>query len=152
MSPSIRATRPPVLTRVGALGAAGLGLLALAGCAAGSAPDGAANADGGSADTSASYADGTYTATGSYTSPAGQESVEVELTLADDVVTDVTVTPEATDPQAKNFQSKFAGGIADEVVGKDIDTLNVSRVAGSSLTSGGFNQALASIKSEALDS
>jgi uncharacterized protein with FMN-binding domain len=102
-------------------------------------------------DTSASYADGDYSAEGSYISPAGEESVKVELTLEDDVVTAVTVTPEADDPQAQGFQEKFAGGIADAIVGKDIDTLDVSRVAGSSLTSGGFNKALASIKAEALE-
>ena len=34
-------------------------------------------------------------------------------------------------------------------VGKDIDEISVSRVAGSSLTSGGFNQAIDAIKSEA---
>ena len=40
-------------------------------------------------------------------------------------------------------------GIADEVVGVALDDLNVSRVAGSSLTSGGFNQAVESIKEQA---
>jgi hypothetical protein len=34
-------------------------------------------------------------------------------------------------------------------VGKNIDELNVSKVAGSSLTSGGFNQAVEKIKQEA---
>lgn len=130
--------------RLAAVGSAGLGLLALAGCA--STPDPAANAD-----TSASYADGTYSAEGSYISPAGEQSVAVELTLEDDVVTEVTVTPEADDPQAKGFQEKFASGIADAIVGKDIDTLDVSRVAGSSLTSGGFAKAVDAIKAEALE-
>ncbi|WP_447589312.1 hypothetical protein [Microbacterium lacticum] len=41
------------------------------------------------------------------------------------------------------------GGIAGEVVGKDIDDVSVSRVAGSSLTSGGFNDALETIKADA---
>jgi uncharacterized protein with FMN-binding domain len=141
-SPCPAATRTAP-ARLAAVGTAGLGLLALAGCAGG-----AADAMG---DTSASYADGDYSAEGSYISPAGEESVKVELTLEDDVVTAVTVTPEADDPQAQGFQEKFAGGIADAIVGKDIDTLDVSRVAGSSLTSGGFNKALASIKAEALE-
>lgn len=148
MTPSPRATSP--LVRIGALGATGLGLLVLAGCAP--AADGSANTDGGSSDTSASYADGTYSATGGYTAPSGQEEVEVELTLADDIVTAVTVTPTATDRQAVGFQTQFAEGIADVVVGKDIDELDVSRVAGSSLTSGGFNAAVDDIKSQALES
>ena len=37
----------------------------------------------------------------------------------------------------------------DVVVGQDIDEISVSRVAGSSLTSGGFNRAIEEIKAEA---
>ncbi|MFT4283532.1 MAG: hypothetical protein QM598_01705 [Protaetiibacter sp.] len=136
---------------LGLAGIAGIGLVTLAGCAAAAEAEGDGSGAG-SADTSASYTDGTYTAEGSYISPAGEESIEVELTLEGDIVTAVTVTPEADDPQAKSFQEKFASGIADVVVGKDIDTLNVSRVAGSSLTSGGFAEALETIKAEALAS
>lgn len=150
MTPRNSATRPPVLSRVGALGAAGLGLLALAGCAATTADGGGDGSAGG--DTSATYADGTYTATGTYTAPSGKEEVGVELTLEGDTVTAVTVTPTATDRQAAGFQQQFADGIAAEVVGKDIDSLNVSRVAGSSLTSGGFNSAVDTIKAEAVES
>jgi hypothetical protein len=67
-------------------------------------------------------------------------------------VTDVVVTPHATEGNQALFQGKFASGIAAEVEGKDIDTLTISRVGGSSLTSGGFNQALDTIKAEALAS
>ena len=81
-----------------------------------------ADTGGDTGGTDASYADGTYTADGSYQAPSGTESITVELTLADDIVTDVTVTPHATDPTAKGMQANFAGGIADQVVGQDIDT------------------------------
>lgn len=127
--------------RLAAVGTAGLGLLALVGCAS----------DAPSAVADTSYTDGTYTAEGSYISPAGEETVTVEVTLADDIVTAVTVAPGADDPQARGFQDRFAGGISEQVVGKDIDTLDVTRVAGSSLTSGGFADALAAIKADALE-
>lgn len=141
--------------RLLAVGFAGLGLTAaLAGCstapADGGTGGGAATGIDDSADTSAQYADGTYTETGAYVSPAGPSEVTVEITLAGDSVTAVTVTPLQTDPTAKGFQTKFADGIADVIVGHDIDTLAVSRVGGSSLTSGGFNDALAKIKADAL--
>jgi len=68
-----------------------------------------------------------------------------------DLADDPGLRAEADDPQAKGFQEKFASGIADAIVGKDIDTLDVSRVAGSSLTSGGFNEAVDVIKAEALE-
>lgn len=140
-----RMTTTPRLAsaRLAAVGTAGIGLLTLAGCAGGAADA--------MSDTSASYADGDYSAEGSYVSPAGEQSVKVELSLKDDTVTAVTVTPEADDPQAKGFQEKFAGGISEAIVGKDIDTLDVSRIAGSSLTSGGFNKAIDAIKADALE-
>ncbi|WP_440711614.1 FMN-binding protein [Herbiconiux sp. YIM B11900] len=111
------------------------------------ATDGSAS---GTDDTAAStYTDGTYDATGTYTSPNGKEEIDVSLTLEGDIITAVTVTPEATNPNSVNYQNQFADGIAEVVVGKDIDEIEVSRVAGSSLTSGGFNEAVETIKSEA---
>lgn len=95
------------------------------------------------------YTDGTYTASGSYQTPESVEEISVTVTLADDVITSVEV---AGDPQAREsqqYQSQFIGGISDVVVGKDIDEISVSRVAGSSLTSGGFNKAIEEIKTEA---
>lgn len=97
----------------------------------------------------AGYKDGTYSADGNYVSPNGTETVGVQLTLASGKVTDVQITQHPSNPNTRKFQGEFAGGIAEQVVGKDIDELNVSKVAGSSLTSGGFNQALEQIKSEA---
>lgn len=148
----LRASRPV------ALAAAGLGIAAiLTGCAADSAGSGSdTGSDSGSdaavdegADTSAAYADGEYQAEGSYESPNGTETIGVDLTLEGDTVTAVTVTPQATGGNSAKFQGQFASGISDEVVGEDIDTLSVSRVAGSSLTSGGFMDALEKIKSDA---
>ena len=140
---------PRATTRAAALSVTALGLMgALAACA----PASTGGTDGGSANTDASYKDGTYTADGSYQAPSGTESITVELTLADDKITDITVTPHATDPTAKGHQAEFVGGIADQVVGKDIDTLNVTKVSGSSLTSAGFKIAITAIKGEALES
>lgn len=138
-------------SRLLALGFAGLGLTtALAACTTPPADNGGESAPTGGGGTSAEYADGTYTADGGYTAPSGPESITVEITLADDVVTDVVVTPHATEGNQAKFQGQFAAGIEAVVVGEDIDTLAVSRVGGSSLTSGGFNEALAAIKAEAL--
>lgn len=169
----IRTTAVSRPVRAGVAAASVLGIVTLAGCAAGAA--GAADADdtetssvastpsASASDTASAtdtateaagtstYTDGTYSAEGSYIDGGGvAETVSVTITLADDVVTDVEVTGDATSPQSRQYQSAFIGGIAEVVVGKDIDDLSVSRVAGSSLTSGGFNAALEQIKSEAL--
>lgn len=95
------------------------------------------------------YQDGEYTETGGYQSPAGPEEVGVTLTLESDVVTAVEVEPMPENPTTTVYQERFAGGISEAIVGKKLDDLSVDRVAGSSLTSGGFNDAADKIKSEA---
>lgn len=136
---------------------AGLSLVgALAGC---SSPAASAGSTGGDTVTTApttapdtttgAYKDGTYTESGDYQAPSGTETVAVTLTLASGVVTAVTVVGDATDPTAKLHQGEFVSGISAIVVGKNIDDLQVDKVGGSSLTSGGFNAAVAVIKTDA---
>ncbi|MBD3942419.1 FMN-binding protein [Microbacterium sp. NEAU-LLC] len=103
----------------------------------------------GSTGSTGSYADGTYTAEGTYATPESVETISVTVTLQGDVVTDVEVTGNPQKRESEEYQGKFIGGIAAVVVGQDIDELQVSRVAGSSLTSDGFNKAIETIKSEA---
>lgn len=161
--PSSARTRP--LARGITLGVTGLGLVgALAGCTTGtstggtsatsgsglsSSPSSSAGSTSSGSTSTGGYKDGTYTEDGSYSSPGGQETITVKVTLANSVITAVTVTPHATGGQPKQYQDDFAGGISDVVVGKKIDSLSVSRVAGSSLTSNGFNKAIAAIKADA---
>jgi uncharacterized protein with FMN-binding domain len=133
---------------------AGLALTgSLAGCAATaeSAADETTPSEGtqASTDTSASYVDGTYTETANYQSPNGTETIDVTITLADDVITAVEVVGHGESPDSKHYQGEFIGGIDAMVVGKDIDSISVSKVAGSSLTSGGFNTAVEAIRADA---
>ena len=97
----------------------------------------------------ASYKDGTYSADGTYKSPNGTETVGVQLTLASGKVSAVEITQHPSNPNTRKFQGEFAGGIAQQVVGKSLDEIKVSKIAGSSLTSGGFNQAVEAIKTQA---
>ncbi len=102
-------------------------------------------------DPASPYADGNYQASATYRAPSGNdEPVSVALTLQGGVITDITVTPGAHHPTSIQYQTKFAGGIAQVAVGRAIDSLQVTRVAGSSFTSGGFNKAIEQIKSDAL--
>ncbi|GAA3212150.1 hypothetical protein [Microbacterium terregens] len=150
--------------RVGATVVAVAGAFALAACSPTDAPADAETAapeprstttaapvspDAAPSPADSTYADGTYTAEGSYATPESVETVVVTVSLEDDVITDVTVAGEPQKRESEEYQGRFIGGIADVVVGKDIDEISVSRVAGSSLTSGGFNQAIETIKSEA---
>jgi uncharacterized protein with FMN-binding domain len=105
------------------------------------------SADGG--DSASGYVDGTYEATGTYTSPGGTESIDVSLTLEDGIVTAVEVTSNAENPNSVRYQTAFISGIEAEVVGVAIDDLDVDRVSGSSLTSTGFDDAVAQIQDQA---
>lgn len=143
------------LTRVSAtLGVSVGAVAALAGCAplglfGGPSVDRIDASGGASGGELGSYTDGLYTGNGTYTSPNGRENIVVFLTLAGGIVTEVTVTPGANNPTVAFYQGEFVGGIAAEVVGKHIDELDVTRVAGSSLTSGGFREAVEQIRSSA---
>jgi uncharacterized protein with FMN-binding domain len=113
----------------------------LAGCATTEPPTPPSTSD------SAGYADGDYDATGWY---GGQPSrIGVTVTLADSVITDVRITTYATDPTSLDYQEDFAEEISAVVVGKNIDEANVSRVAGASGCSEGFNAALEEIRADA---
>jgi hypothetical protein len=107
----------------------------------------AAAANSGSSD--ATYKDGTYTEQGTYSSPGGQELISVKLTIASNAVKAVTVKTIKADPTATQYEAQFEGGISKAIVGKKINDLNVTQVAGSSLTSQGFDDALTKIKSDA---
>ena len=100
-------------------------------------------------DPNGTYKDGTYNARGSYQSPAGSESIDVELTLKDGVISDVTVTGDGLSPTSKEYQGKFIDGVKNAVVGKKINGLKLDRVAGSSLTPKGFDNALSQIQTQA---
>lgn len=131
---------PAPSVRKGAAVVGAAGMLVLAGCSAAAEAEGAVPGE---------YVDGTYTAEGSYQTPETVESVSVTLTLGSGVVTDVEVTGDPQARETEQYQGAFIGGIAEEVVGVPVDELDVSRVAGSSLTSGGFNAAVQDIMEQA---
>ncbi len=93
------------------------------------------------------YADGVYTATGQY--GGAPSSITVTVSLDDDVITDVEVTPHATNPTSLDFQRRFAAAVPAVVVGRPIDEVRVGRLAGSSGTPDGFNAAIQRIKERA---
>ncbi len=95
------------------------------------------------------YKNGTYSATGSYMSPGGEDQVAVTLTLTNDMITAVSVTPTAQDGTSRRYESRFVSGYKQYVLGKNIADVNLTNVSGSSLTPIGFNDALAQIKAKA---
>jgi uncharacterized protein with FMN-binding domain len=134
--------------RVAAATAMSVSVAAIAaGCSGGTSDDGSAPPSSTPANTTTRYRDGDYQAKGWY---GGLPSnIGVAITLRDDQVTDVQVTANATDPTSLDYQERFADAVTDVVVGKPIDEVRVSRLAGSSGTPDGFNQAIERIKDQA---
>jgi hypothetical protein len=99
--------------------------------------------------TTSTYKDGTYSAVGSYISPGGDEKIGVTVTLKNDIITSASVTPEPVSPNGRQYQGMFQASFQPLVVGKNIADVHLTKVSGSSLTSGGFNQALAEIEAQA---
>jgi hypothetical protein len=99
--------------------------------------------------TASVYTNGTYTATGSYMSPSGEDTISVTLTLANDIITSISVTPGVGGRTSQKYQNDFISGYKQYVIGQNITSVNLTRVSGSSLTPIGFNDALAQIKAQA---
>jgi len=100
-------------------------------------------------ETDSDYRDGEYQATGEYGSLPS--SITVKVTLRDKLITDVEVTPHATNETSLDLQKRFAKAVPKVVIGKSIDEVNVGRLAGSSGTPDGFNNAIEQIKEQAID-
>lgn len=98
---------------------------------------------------SAQYKDGSYAAQGGYLTPGGAESIGVRLNVSGDQIVSAEVEVEASSPTARQFQRQFATRYASQVVARDLASVDISRLAGASLTSLGFENALTRIKAAA---
>ena len=98
-------------------------------------------------ESSSKYTDGTYSASGKYQSPAGSDTLQVSITVKNDVVTAVNITPASANEVSLQIQGMFADGIGALVVGKSLDEIGgYSAVNGASLTPKGFDAALSQIR------
>lgn len=95
------------------------------------------------------YKDGNYTATGTYMSPGGLDKIGVTLILKGDIVTSISLNLQPGDSTSEKYMNKFASGYQTYVLGKNIASVNLNVVSGSSLTPIGFNDALSKIKTQA---
>ena len=85
-------------------------------------------------------ADGTYTNMVTYQTHAGSETVNVSITVQNDVVTAASVSDDSPNsPISAHLISSLNAALPALVVGKPIDQLNIPHnVAGSSLTTAAF--------------
>ncbi len=97
----------------------------------------------------ANYKDGVYTSTGSYISPGGPDEIDVTVTLANNVVTEIVSVAKPGDDVSKKYMKLFTDNYKTLVIGKNISEVKLDKVSGSSLTSIGFNNAISKIRSQA---
>ena len=93
------------------------------------------------------YVDGVYSARGEYGSLPSH--ITVTVTLTNEIVSNTQVQTHATDPTSLDLQRRFAVAVPAVVNGKHINAVRVGRLAGSSGTPNGFNDAIRQIKVQA---
>lgn len=99
---------------------------------------------------SSGYKDGTYTASASYSVPHnGSNSIAVTLTVKDGVITAVNADNSYTDHESSEYIDMFEQALEGKVVGQSVASLSPSRIGGASLTTGGFSDALETIRTQA---
>jgi cytoskeletal protein RodZ len=91
-----------------------------------------------------------YLSEQTYLTPARtSHELEVSLSVADDgTVVGANVTYDNQDGYSNSHQERFDEAYRDEVVGKKLSEIELSRVGGASLTSEAFNEAVADIRSQ----
>jgi len=91
-----------------------------------------------------------YQASGQYTSPAGQETVNVKLGIdTNNVIETADLSSNSQMMMSQRFQGMFFSAVKPQILGKKISEVGAfDRLNGSSLTSGGFNQAIQNIQAQ----
>lgn len=96
------------------------------------------------------YKDADYSVSVTYLAPDRLEhGVTVKLTLKGDIVTASDVIFAASEGATANYQKNFAATYKTQVIGKSLDSINLARVGGASLTSNAWNNAKAQIAAQA---
>lgn len=97
------------------------------------------------------YADGAHTANITYRAPENSNhTMAMTLTLKGDIVTASSIIFGGDKVgESSQYQNRFMKAYEAQVIGKKLDAIKLSRVGGASLTTGGFNNALAKIKASA---
>lgn len=96
------------------------------------------------------YTAGTYSASANYSVPHGNNTIAVEATIAaDGTISAVSSEHSYGDPESRWYFDAFDSAVSGEVVGKNISTVNPSRLGGASLTTNAFDQALSNILDQA---
>ena len=81
----------------------------------------------------------------SYRSPAGEDKVEITVTVNDGIITAVSSKTLGTNDASKYNQNNFAKNVSVKVVGMAKKNFKIDTIGGASLTTGAFNQFIQSL-------
>ncbi len=93
-------------------------------------------------------ATGTFTAASSYSTGRSIHELDVTLTLDNGVVTAADIDYDGAGEPGTPILRSFNEAYETEVVGRDIDSIELSRVGGASWTSNAFNEAVDEIRAQ----
>lgn len=100
--------------------------------------------------TSASYKDGTYTATTSYMMPHGAtNSLQATVVVLSGKITSVKTNDTYSDRESAEWISEFEAAVSSDANGQSLADYSPSRVGGASLTTSAFDDVLDTIRSNA---
>lgn len=99
--------------------------------------------------TEAGGVSGVFTGEASYSTGRAIHELVVTLTLENDIVVATDMLYDGDGEPATPMLTSFNDAYETEVIGKDIDDIELSRVGGASWTSDAFNEAVAEIKASA---
>ena len=89
----------------------------------------------------------TYTTEVTYLTPAGQEKHTLIITVVENMITEFAMTVQTTDPVSKKYQTDFTKSINELIATQPITQIaNLDAVAGASLTTKAFTDALSQLK------
>lgn len=96
------------------------------------------------------YNDGKYTISITYKVPKNYvDTIIFTFDLKDDAIQNVDFTANASNKDSQKYISLFGGNYKPLVLGKKLDNLSLSNVAGASLTTQAFNESLSKLKEQA---
>lgn len=95
------------------------------------------------------YKDGTYSATVSYSVPRAQNSIKVTVVVSSGVISSVSTNNSYTDHESGEYIDRFESALSSSASGQSISSYRPSRIAGASLTTAAFSEALSDIASQA---
>jgi len=94
------------------------------------------------------YRNGSYSTQSSFRTPDGTYQISVNLTIANDKITNSSVSFDAKGAR-DGYSKRFSSAYQSSIIGQDLGTASLSRVGGASLTTRAFNNALSGIRSQA---